>query len=133
MTECPPKPGSVCVVVRPPGGEPYVLSLERLTEHVRAARVLRMGRLADKLAKASDAIAGVETAVEKDVDNIIKRTEEIHKKRENVFLKKQMHLDTQVTDLAEFERDLEDFGKNDHSGAGGRSSDAYASTRTTSK
>jgi hypothetical protein len=87
-----------------------------------------MGRLADKLAKASDAIAGVESAVEKDVEKLIERTEEIHKKRETVFLKKQMHLDQHVTDLAEFEKDLEDFGKNDRSGAGENFSNAYRGT-----
>ncbi len=90
-----------------------------------------MGRLADKLAKASDAIAGVEIAVEKDVDALIERTKEVHKKREAVFLKKHMALDGQVTDLAEFEKDLDAFGKNDHSGAGGNSGNAYAGTTAT--
>lgn len=77
-----------------------------------------MGRLADKLAKASDAIAGIEIAVEKDVDALIERTRTVHAKREAVFFQKQALLDEQVTDLAEFSKDLEDFGKNDRSGAG---------------
>lgn len=68
-----------------------------------------MGRLSDKLKRASDAVASVEIATERDIDALVKRTEEIHAKRENVFLKKQMHLDAQMTDLAEFERELDAF------------------------
>lgn len=92
-----------------------------------------MGRLADKLAKANDAIAGVEIAVEKDVDALIERTKLVHKTREDVFFQKHTGLDAAMTDLAEFSKDLEDFGKNDHSGAGGSSGnssgDAYVGTR----
>lgn len=132
----PSEPAPLFVLVRPPGRAPYALTLNQLTAHVRAARVLRMGRLADKLAKANDAIAGVEIAVEQDVDALIERTKLVHAKREAAFMKKHVALDGQVSDLAEFEKDLDAFdGKNDHSGAGGSSSegDAYASTRTTSK
>ena len=82
-----------------------------------------MGRLADKLARASDAVAGVEIAVERDVDALINRTEEVHKKRETVFLRKHMGLDAMVTDLAGFDAELDNFGKNDRSGAGGTSSE----------
>jgi hypothetical protein len=113
-----PSEPALKVVLRPPGREPYVVTLDRLTAHIRAARVLRMGRLADKLARASNAIASVETAVERDVDKIIARTDEVHAKRERVFLTKHMALDAAVTDLAEFEKDLEDFGKNDRGGSG---------------
>lgn len=116
-------------VLRPPDRAPYTATLDRLTALVRAARVLRMGRLADKLAKASDAIAGVEIAVEKDVDALIERTKLVHAKREAVFLQKQTSLDQHMTDLAEFSKDLEEFGKNDRSGAGGISSgNPYAGT-----
>lgn len=88
-----------------------------------------MGRLADKLARATDAIASVEIAVERDVDALIERTKEVHKKRETVFLRKHMGLDEQVSDLAGFDTDLDAFGKNDRSGAGGSSSgNAYMGT-----
>lgn len=89
-----------------------------------------MGRLADKLAKATDAIADVETATERDVDRLIARTKELHAKREDVMLRKTMHLDEHMSDLAEFGKDLDAFdGKNEPSGAGGSSSgNAYDST-----
>jgi hypothetical protein len=77
-----------------------------------------MGRLSDILAKASNAQAGLETAVEADVNKYVDRVEQIHKKREDVFLKKHSELDGTVTDLAQFETELDAFGKNDHSGAG---------------
>lgn len=92
-----------------------------------------MGRLADKLAKGNDAIAGVEIAVEKDVDALIERTKLVHKRREEVFFQKHTGLDQSMTDLAEFSKDLEDFGKNDHSNdgesSGNSSGDAYVGTR----
>lgn len=85
-----------------------------------------MGRLSDTLKKAADAKAGLETAVELDVAGYIDRVDQVHKRREAVFLKKHSELDLDVTDLAEFEKDLEDFGKNDHSGAGGSSGEPNA-------
>jgi len=114
-------------IIRPPGASPYVLTLEQLTAHVRAARVLRMGRLADKLARASNAIATLEIAVEKDVDKIVQRAAEVDAKRENVTHRHLANLDSHMTDLSEFERDLEDFGKNVPAGLNG--GDAYAGTR----
>lgn len=117
------------IVIRPPGSAPYTLTLDQLCAHVRAARTLKMGRLADKLAKASDAIAGLETAVERDVDKLIERTEEVHKRRENAFMRKHAALDGHVSDLTEFEKDLEAFdGKNDHSNDGESNGNAYVGT-----
>lgn len=117
------------VIIRPPGRRPYAIALDRLTAQVRAARVLRMGKLAAILAKASDARAGLETALENDVAGYIDRVNGAHKRREGVFLKKHAELDADVSDLAEFEKDLSEFdGKNDHSGAG-NNGDAYAATR----
>jgi hypothetical protein len=68
-----------------------------------------MARLSDKLKRAGDAIAGFEAAVERDVDKLIARTNEVHDKREKVFLKKHMALDAHMTDLHEFERELDAF------------------------
>lgn len=117
------------VVLRPPGREPYTLSLDTLTAHVRAARTLKMGRLSDKLARARDAIDALDLATERDVDKIITRTEELHAKREIVMTRKHVSLDERMTDLTEFGQDLDDFGKNDRSGAGGSSSgSAYDGT-----
>jgi len=88
-----------------------------------------MGRLADKLSKANDAIAGLEIAVERDVDKLIGRTKEVHRRREDVFMKKHVALDGHMSDLAEFEKDLNEFdGKNDHSDDGERSGNAYVGT-----
>lgn len=115
------------VTVRPPGRAPYTVTLDRLTAQVRAARILRMGRLADTLKKAADAKAGLEVAVEQDVAKYIDRVGQVHKRREDVFMKKHGELDLDVTDLAEFERDLEDFAKNDRSGDG-TNGNAYAGT-----
>lgn len=88
-----------------------------------------MGRLASILARAADASASLEMAVDQDVSKYIDRVQQVHKRREDVFLRKHSELDAAVTDLAEFEHELEDFGKNDHSGAGGSSSgSAYDGT-----
>jgi hypothetical protein len=126
-----PSEPALSLVVRPSGRAPYVITLERLTALIRAARVLRMGRLADTLKKAADARTGLETAIEADVTKYVDRVREVHKRRESVFMAKHSDLDLAVTDLAEFEKDLDDFGKNDHSGDGGS---AYAgTTATTSK
>ena len=96
-----------------------------------------MGRLSDTLKKAADAKAGLETAVEADVAKYVDRVQSIHKRREDVFLKKHGELDLDVTDLAEFEKELDAFGKNDRSGAGGssgdQSGDAYVGTRKDEK
>lgn len=116
------------VVLRPPGRAPYTVTLDRLTAQVRAARILRMGRLADKLAKANDAIANFEVAVEKDVDAVIERAAMLDAKRGDVMLRKQQRLDMHMTDLTEFGKDLDAFdGKNDHSGDG-TNGNAYAGT-----
>ena len=133
MKECPPTSGPVSVTIRPPGGEPYVMTLDRLTAHVRAARKLKtMGRLADTLKLATVAKAGLETAVESDVMRYIDRVNQVHKRRETVFHAKHDELDLDVTDLAEFESDLEDFAKNDRSNAGettgNNTGDAYVGT-----
>lgn len=123
----PPKSGTgLLVLIRPPGRKPYALTLRQLTARVRAARVLRMGRLADKLARANDAIQGVE----RDVDKLIARTEVVHRRREDAFMKKHAELDRHMGDIAEFEKDLSEFdGKNDLSDGGSRSEgNAYAGT-----
>lgn len=77
-----------------------------------------MGRLADKFAKASNAIAGVEVAAEKTVDKIIARTQEVYDKLAKVETQKLLHLDGHMNDVHEFERDIEDFAKNDRSAGG---------------
>jgi hypothetical protein len=115
------------VVIRPPGAEPYTLTLDQLTAHVRAARVLRMGRLSKILAKATDAQVGLEMAVERDVQKYVERVQEVHSIRERTFLDKHFELDGHVTDLSEFKEDLEAFGKNEHSGS--KDGDAYTGTR----
>lgn len=84
-----------------------------------------MGRLADTLKKAANARAGLEIAVETDVAKYIGRVDDIHRRRETVFLQKHSDLDAAMTDLAEFGRELEDFGKNERSGDGGN---AYTGT-----
>lgn len=116
-----------CVVLRPPGAPPYVVTLERLTALVRASRVLRMGRLAGILAKASEARAGLETVVEKNVAGYIERVNSAHVRVDAVFMQKHVELDGHVSDLAEFERDIEAFGKNDQSHVGENGS-AYVGT-----
>jgi hypothetical protein len=106
---------------------PYPVTLERLTALVRAARVLRMGRLSKILARATDAQVGLEMAVERDVQKYVERVQEVHSIRERTFLDKHFELDGHVTDLSEFKEDLEAFGKNEHSGS--KDGDAYTGTR----
>jgi hypothetical protein len=71
-----------------------------------------MGRLADTLRRAAVARDLLETAVEADVVRYVERVNQIQKRREDVFMKRHGDLDLAVADLAEFETDLEDFGKN---------------------
>lgn len=113
-----PSEPALKVVLRPPGREPYIVTLDRLTAHIRAARVLRMGRLAKSLAKALDAKAGLEAAVEQDVARFVGRVDQITKRKDEIFMKQHATLDADVSDLAELEKDLEDFGKNDLGGEG---------------
>jgi hypothetical protein len=114
-----PSEPALRVVLRPPGREPYVMTLERLTQ------VVRMGRLANSLAKALDAKAGLETAVEQDVAKYVDRVDQIRRRKDEIFMKQHAALDVDVSDLAELEKDLEDFGKNDRSGDG---ANAYTGT-----
>lgn len=102
------------VIFRPPGRAPYALSLERLTEHVRASRMLRtMGRLSNILGRANDAQLRLEKAVEEDVRKYVERVDHIHKTRERVFMEKHTALDGHMSDLTEFSKDLEEFGRNE--------------------
>jgi hypothetical protein len=91
-----------------------------------------MGRLAETLKRASDAKANLEAAVDSDVRNYIERVDHIHERRAAVFHAKHSELDTDVSDLAEFETDLEDFAKNDRSNdgatTGNNTGDAYVGT-----
>ena len=133
MKECPPTAGPVFVTIRPPGGEPYDMTLDRLTAHVRAARKLKtMGRLADTLKHAKDAKLGLETTVEAHVMKYVDRVHDIERRTEDVFMKKHEGLDVDMGDLAEYDQDLEDFAKNDRSGDGATSGnstgDAYVGT-----
>ena len=133
MKECPPTSGPVSVTIRPPGGEPYVVTLDRLTAHVRAARKLKtMGRLADTLKLATNAKLGLETAVESHVMKYIDRVNDIQKRGEHIFQAKHEALDVDMGDLAEYDQDLEDFAKNDRSNdgatSGNNTGDAYVGT-----
>jgi len=67
-----------------------------------------MGRLSKLYAQANDAVAGFEVAAERDVIGIIERTQELHRKREEVALQKHTLIDQHMTDLHEFSRDLDD-------------------------
>jgi len=66
-----------------------------------------MGRLADKLNKARDAVLNVEIRAEKDVDAIIARAANVDKKRQDVVMKVHERMDSHMTDLAELEKDFE--------------------------
>ena len=114
------------VVLRPPGREPYVVTIDRLTALVRAARVLRMGRLAKALDHARGSVNGLETEVLQDVQKLVERVEYVRDRKNKAFGKQHGVLDADVSDLAEMEKDLEDFGKNEETGAS--TGNAYAGT-----
>lgn len=126
----PSEPAPLFVTIRPPGRAPFrALTLDDLTAIVRTIRTRKiMGRLADTLRKATDAKSELELAVELDVVRYIDRVKQVHKRREDVFMKKHGDLDLDVTDLSDFETDLEEFAKNDRSDAGESSGDAYVGT-----
>lgn len=105
-----PSEPALKVVLRPPGREPYEMSLERLT------KVVRMGRLSKSLDIARNARDGLEAEVERDVGKYVQRVAQISARKDEIFMKQHAALDVDVSDLAELEKDLEEFGKNDHSG-----------------
>lgn len=77
-----------------------------------------MGRLADKLNKARNAMDDFHVATEKKVDDLIARVNKAGERRDAAFMRKHETIDRHMTDIAEFEKDLEDFdGKNDQSDA----------------
>jgi hypothetical protein len=84
-----------------------------------------MGRLANTLKRATDAKDGLEREVNADVGRYVERVDQIRKRKDDIFMKQHAALDVDVSDLAELERDLEDFGKNDRTGDG---TNAYAGT-----
>lgn len=87
-----------------------------------------MGRLANKLVRARNAMDELEHAVGQDVDKFVERVGHVHRRREDLFMRQHAALDADVSDLAEMEKDLEDFGKNDRSGDGETSGSAYVGT-----
>lgn len=121
-----PSEPALKVLIQPPGRKPYVVTLEQLTALVRAARVLRMGRLSKTLDIARNARDSLEAEVEKDVGRYVDRVETIRKRKDEIFMKQHEALDVDVSDLTVLEKDLEDFGKNDRAGASG--GNAYAGT-----
>jgi len=112
-------PTPVFVIVRPPNREPYALPLDRLTNHIRAARTLRtMGKLASHFARANAAMDRVEANTKAHVDKLVERTDGYLNRLDGHMQKRHEALDGQFSELAEFERDLEEFGKNDRGGDG---------------
>lgn len=125
----PSDPAPLSVIVRLPGRPARVLTLEAITARVRArTEGLKMGRLADRFKQTQGSIDSLHEATEKDLDAIDARVIEVHKTREDVMTRKRVALDSQMGDLKDFAKDLEDFGKNDHSGDGTKSGNAYVGT-----
>lgn len=78
-----------------------------------------MGRLADKLKRANDAMDRFHVDTERAVDALVDRVDMAGKRRDAAFMRKHEAFDGHMTDIAEFEKDLEAFdGKNDLGGAG---------------
>lgn len=73
-------------------------------------------------------MADLETSTEKSVHDFVARVQKAHERKDAAFLKKHDIIDGHMTDIAEFEKDLEAFdGKNDHSGGGETTSEPPAS------
>jgi len=124
----PSKPAPL-VILRPPGREPYAVTLDRLTALVWAARVLRMGRLANVLKPATEARDGLEHELISDVAKYVDRVNHIRKRKDEIMMKQHEALDVDMSDIAALEEDLEAFGKNDKADASdGAQSSAYAGT-----
>lgn len=103
----------------------FVTELDGLTNRVRAYRTAKiMGRLTDKLARATNAVDDVERAVDRDIEALIERTKVVHTKREEAFHAHHVRLDQHMVDLSGFAEELDAFGKNS-SGAGENSGSAY--------
>lgn len=77
-----------------------------------------MGRLANALKPATEARDGLENEVVADVAKYVDRVNHIRKRKDEIMMKQHAGLDVDMSDLAELEKDLEDFGKNDPSGDG---------------
>lgn len=96
------------------------MSLERLTQ------VVTMGRLSKVLQPAIQARDGLEQELVSDVNKYVERVDYIRRRKDEIMMKQHAGLDVDMSDLAELEKDLEEFGKNDKAGAS--DGNAYAGT-----
>ena len=91
-----------------------------------------MGRLSKHLGRANNALDDLEMAVARNVDKLVERTQAVHKRQEEAFFRKHVELDGHMSDVAEFEKDIEEFDRKNSSGAGESidSADKLASLET---
>jgi len=80
----PSTPGPL-VVIRPPGREPYTVTLASLTDHIRAARELRRMKFMDKMKQAGNVAADLEAYAERKADALIARGAELQAKTDKAF------------------------------------------------
>lgn len=83
-----------------------------------------MGRLSKHLGRANNALDDLEMAVVRNVDKLVERTQAVHKRQEEAFFAKHVDLDAQMSDIAEFEKDIEDFDRKNSLGAGENTNDS---------
>lgn len=81
-----------------------------------------MGRLSKHLNRASNAMDDLEMSVARNVDKLVERVQAVNVRQEDAFMRKHVELDGHVADVAEFEKDIEEFDRKNSSGAGENSS-----------
>lgn len=98
------------VIIRPPGREPYRVTLARLTEHVRAARGLRHMAFLDKMQRAGNVVVDLETAAERRADALLARGAELAKKADKAFTVHEQRADQTYDALDRFEHAIDVLG-----------------------
>lgn len=105
-----PSEPALSLLVRPPGRQPYIVPLDRLTALVRAARTLRTMKFLDKMVLAGTVAADLEARAERDADALIARGDELNAKREKAFAVHRARMDASHDALDRLEHALDSMG-----------------------
>lgn len=98
------------ITVRPPGREPYAVTIDQLTALVRAARNLRMSALTEKLKTAGAVSKTQREATMAMADRLIAKGEEVAKLRDATETAHMADMTTQMADLQELADELGKMG-----------------------
>lgn len=104
------------MTIRPPGREPYEMTLDQLTAHVRAARILKQMTTRDELKKkrlqAMGVVGSQMDASSAMYDRVIEHGAKVDEARQAAEVAHMGALDEQIADLTEMADDMSEFEQN---------------------